>query len=81
MVRSTGYNVSWPREVWDLMKHRRMQLAALHEKAKKDDETSRELAQLDADIEAGIERLESMEETELEKLGKALRAQIDAHRD
>jgi hypothetical protein len=76
---STGYNVSPPREVWDLMRHRRRQLDAIRRKARADDETERELQQLDADIAAGVERLESMEKSELEKLGVALRRAIDEH--
>lgn len=61
------------------MRHRRRQLDAIRRKARADDETERELQQLDADIAAGVERLESMEKSELEKLGVALRRAIDEH--
>lgn len=83
-MRDTGYNVSPPYEVWELMKHRRQQLYAIRQRARSDDEQSevdRELAQLDADIERGVQHYEQMHQTELEKLAVALREQIDAHRE
>ena len=83
-MRDTQYNVSPPREVWELMKHRRQQLYAIRQKARQGDqqrELDRELAQLDADIARGVRHYESMEQTELEKLGVALREQIEAHRE
>lgn len=82
-MRDTQYNVSPPYEVWELMKHRRQQLYAIRQLARKDDEQrelDRELAQLDADIERGVAHYEAMHESELEKLAAALREQIDRHR-
>ena len=83
-MRDTGYNVSPPTEVWELMKHRRLQLYAIRQKARSDDEQAevdRELAQLDADIARGVQHYEAMHRTELEKLAVALRDQIDRHRE
>ena len=83
-MRGTGYNVSLPFEVWELMKHRRQQLFALQQKARSDDERAeleRELAELDADIARGVKHYEAMHEGEVEKMAAALRERIEAHRD
>lgn len=80
MVTGTGYFRPSAAEVHALMLHRRWQLLALTAHARAHDEAVREeLAQLDRDIEAGIEQLEAMEEEKRHALGAKLRERTEAH--
>lgn len=65
-------------EIISLMEHRQRQLVALFAKARKDDELSRELAELDRDIASGVAALERRTARERSELAKALSERIEA---
>ncbi|GAB5541067.1 MAG: hypothetical protein SangKO_008270 [Sandaracinaceae bacterium] len=79
MTHGTGYNTPSSHEIYDLMYHRRRQLAALMLKATRDDELQRELDSLDRDIARGVDAIESMEETERLRIARTLKKRIDQH--
>jgi hypothetical protein len=78
--RGTGYNYPDGNEIYELMVHRRRQLAALSSIARRDDELARELAQLDEDIAAGVAELERLDDESRHVLASTLRRRIEDHR-
>lgn len=78
MTYGTGRTPPTAGSILSLMKHRRRQLLALGSLGDEDAALTAELAQLDRDIEEGVDAIERRPEADRETLSRRLREQIDA---
>jgi len=79
MTHGTGRRPPTGHSIISLMRHRRRHLLALGAAADDDPALASELAQLERDIEAGVDAIDRRPEAERDALGRRLREQIDAH--